>query len=180
MPRRTCESESQDISGNAGVTSTGDAAFVNFQDTEYEIPAEIFTQFTSTYEQLQRQADQQADEEEGANLLSSIGIDPTNWLTDTENEGNEDVDGTETIHISGQADVPKLVEDLKTISQSLPQGAQQANPADLEPARHPDRPDRERRLRHLHGRRRRHPAQARGRDDAEAPGGRGVSRQRRT
>jgi hypothetical protein len=124
------DSESQDISGNGGLTSTGDAAFVAFQGTEYEIPAEIFSQFASTYGQLQRQAEQEAGDGGASNLLSSLGVNPTNWLTETENEGNEDVEGTDTVHISGQADVPKLVEDLKTLSENVPDQAQQVNPAD--------------------------------------------------
>ena len=65
------------------------------------------------------------------NFLSSIGINPSNWLTDLSNEGNEDVEGTETIHISGQADVPKLVEDIRTIAERVPQAADQVTPAQL-------------------------------------------------
>ena len=37
-PRSTLESAAQDFSGSAGLTSTGDPAFVNFQDTDYEVP----------------------------------------------------------------------------------------------------------------------------------------------
>ena len=33
------DSASQDFSGSAGIISTGDKAFVNFQDTDYEVPA---------------------------------------------------------------------------------------------------------------------------------------------
>lgn len=125
------DSETQDFSGTAGLTSTGDSAFVNFQDTDYEVPAEVFQQFATSFTQLQAQTDAQAEEQGSANFLSSIGIDPTNWLTDVSNEGTEDVEGDETIHISGQADVPKLVEDIQAIAENAPEAAQQVSPADL-------------------------------------------------
>ena len=64
---------------------------------------------------------------------SSLGIDPSNWLTDLSNEGNEDVEGTDTIHISGQADVPKLVEDMKEGSpENAPSPASGSPPAQLD------------------------------------------------
>jgi hypothetical protein len=118
----------QSFSGSAGLTSTGDKAFVNFQGTEYEVPQELFDQFTSTYTQLQSQSQQKG---EGGNFLKSLGIDPTNWLTDLSNDGTEDVEGTETIHISGQADVPKLIEDLKSIAQNAGAAGQQIGPQQL-------------------------------------------------
>ena len=121
------QSSAQDFSGEAGLISTGDSAFVNFQGTDYEVPADLFNQFKSSYEEAQKQSNQNAD----GNFLANLGIDPTNWLTDLSNEGNEDVEGTETIHISGEADVPKLVEDLKTIADRVPQAADQVSPAQL-------------------------------------------------
>jgi hypothetical protein len=108
------EGGSQNLSGSGGVTSTGQAAFVNFQGTDYAVPQEVFDQFASTFTQLQSQTNSQG---QGGNLLQSLGIDPANWLTDLSNEGTEDVEGTNTIHISGKADVPKLIDDLKAIVQ---------------------------------------------------------------
>jgi hypothetical protein len=108
------EGGSQDFFGTGGLTSTGEAAFVNFQGTEYAVDQELFDQFISTYTQLQAQSGSQ---NQGGGLLESLGIEPSNWLTDLSNEGTEDVGGTDTIHISGKADIPRLVEDLKTIAQ---------------------------------------------------------------
>ena len=123
------ESSVQDFSGEVGITSTGDSAFVNFQGTEYELPADAVQEFTSTYEQLQAQGE---SEEQGGNLLSSLGIDPTGWLTDLENEGDEDVEGTETVKITGQADTPKLVEDLRSIAERAPDAVGPVTPEELE------------------------------------------------
>jgi hypothetical protein len=124
------DTSSQDFSGSAGLVSTGEGAFVSFQDTDYVVPQELFDQFSTSYEQLQQQS--QAQGEQGNDFLQSLGIDPTNWLTDLSNEGTEDVDGTETVHISGQADVPKLVEDIKKIAENAPNvGGQQVTPQQL-------------------------------------------------
>ena len=116
----TSDSESQDFSGTAGLTSTGDKAFVSFQDSNYEVPADAFSEFAQTFTEAQSQ-----NSAEGGNLLESIGVNPSNWLTDLSNEGNEDVEGTETIHISGTADTPKLVEDIKKIAENTPEVAGQ-------------------------------------------------------
>jgi hypothetical protein len=124
------ESSAQDFTGSAGLISTGEGAFVNFQDADYQVPQELFDQFTTTYEQLQQQS--QAQGNQPNSFLQSLGIDPSNWLTDLSNEGTEDVDGTETVHISGQADVPALVADIKKIAENAPNvSGQQITPQQL-------------------------------------------------
>jgi hypothetical protein len=112
------DSSAQDFSGSAGLISTGEGAFVNFQDADYQVPQELFDQFATSFGQLQRQSRAQGNQPN--NFLQSLGIDPRDWLTDLSNEGTEDVDGTETVHISGQADVPKLIEDIKKIAKKAP------------------------------------------------------------
>jgi hypothetical protein len=106
------QSGSQTLSGNGGLTSTGNRGFVNIQGTEYSIPQPLYDQFTSTYSQLQSQ--------NGSNpqtgLLQRLNIDLSRWLTGLKNEGTEDVEGQKTIHVSGQANVPQIVDDLKKIA----------------------------------------------------------------
>ena len=123
------ETPQGDLDFSGGLTSTGEAAFVNFQDTDYEVPQELFDQFASTYEQIADQGDKQSAQ--SSNLLDSLGIDPSNWLTDLENDGTEEVEGTETIHISGTADVPKLLEDIQQIADQAGQAADQITPDQL-------------------------------------------------
>jgi hypothetical protein len=105
------ESGSQNITGSGGLTSTGDGAFVNVDGTEYSVPRQLYDEFVTTYTQLQGQNGG------GTGLLQRLDIDPSKWLTDLKNEGTEDVEGTKTIHISGKADVPQIVDDLKRIAQ---------------------------------------------------------------
>jgi hypothetical protein len=100
-------SEQGDFSGSGGLVSTGDRAFVNFQGTDYEVPAQAFQQFAQTFTQLQQQNEEQADQAEGTQqLIDSFG--------ELSNEGNEDVDGTETTHISGDLDITKFTDSIRT------------------------------------------------------------------
>lgn len=116
------DSSQQQFDGEAGFVSTGEAGYVGFQGSEYELPPDVYSRFERGFHQSQ-------GTRQGA--LPALGINPANWLTDLSNEGSEDVEGTETIHVSGQADVPDLVADLKTLAQNVPQAAQQVSPADL-------------------------------------------------
>ena len=106
------ESGSQTLSGSGGLISTGSRGFVNIQGTEYSVPQELYDRFTSTYSQLQSQG--------GSNprtgLLQRLNIDLARWLTDLRNEGTEEVEGQQTIHISGKANVSQIVDDLRTIA----------------------------------------------------------------
>jgi hypothetical protein len=106
------ESGSQNVSGTGGLTTTGDGAFVNVGGTEYAVPRQLYDEFVTSYSQLQGQ-----NAGGGTGLLQRLDIDPSKWLTDLKNEGTEDVEGTKTIHVSGEADVPQIVDDLKTIAQ---------------------------------------------------------------
>ena len=107
------DSGSQSLSGTGGLTSTGDQAFVNYQGTDYAVPQQLYDEFTATYAQLQGQN----SSGKSSSLLKALNISPANWLSDLKNDGTADVEGTKTIHISGSANVPKLVEDLKAIAQ---------------------------------------------------------------
>jgi hypothetical protein len=118
-----------DFDFSGGLTSAGNSAFVNFQDTDYQVDQALFDRFATTFTQLQQQGDQQSAQ--NANFLKSLGIDPTNWLTDLQNDGIEAVEGVDTIKISGSADVPKLLQDIQKIAQRAGPAAQQISPAQL-------------------------------------------------
>jgi hypothetical protein len=107
------EGGSQSLSGSGGLISTGSQAFVKFQGTDYAVPQPLYDEFTATYAQLQGQS----NSSKSTNLLQALNISPANWLTDLKNDGTADVEGTKTIHISGSANVSKLVEDVKAIAQ---------------------------------------------------------------
>jgi hypothetical protein len=122
------ESGSQSTSGTGGLTSTGDGAFVNVQGTEYAVPQQLYDEFTSTYAQLQGQG----SGGKSTGLLQALNINLANWLTDLKNDGTEDVEGANTIHISGQANVPQIVQDLRTIAQKAGSAIGNVNTAQLD------------------------------------------------
>jgi hypothetical protein len=99
----------------AGVTSTGDQGFVNFQGTDYEVSGPVFQQFKAAFEQAQ----QQASSQQGGQSLATLGIDPRKWLTNAQNAGEAEVGDTETIKITGQVDVPKLLDDVNAALERL-------------------------------------------------------------
>jgi hypothetical protein len=121
------ESGSQSTSGAGGITSTGDQAFINVQGTDYAVPQQLYDEFTSTYAQLQSQG----SSGKSTGLLQALNIDPANWLTNLKNDGTEDIEGANTIHISGQANVPQIVQDLKTIAQKAGNAVPNVNTAQL-------------------------------------------------
>jgi hypothetical protein len=93
----------------AGVISTGNKGYINFQGTDYVVPDDVFAQFRSELRKQQRESNTDTPD------LATLGVNPRDWLTDPKNEGSEDVEGVETIHISAGVDVPKLLDDLNEL-----------------------------------------------------------------
>jgi hypothetical protein len=87
----------------AGLLSTGDRVFLKFGGDFYEQPPE---QVARNNRQLAR------DGKQGGGSLSDLGLDPSGWIVDASVEGEEQIDGVATEHISGTLDVEALVDDL--------------------------------------------------------------------
>ncbi len=85
-----------------GFLSTGDRAFVKFQDVYYEQPR-------SKVAQANRSIGNRAGRKTS---LKALGLDPRRWLEDAHDEGDEKVAGTDTSHVSGKLDVSRMVEDF--------------------------------------------------------------------
>ncbi|HEX2234142.1 MAG TPA: hypothetical protein VHG69_12355 [Thermoleophilaceae bacterium] len=85
-----------------GFLSTGDRAFVKFQDVYYEQPAE---QVRQANESIRRNQGERGS-------LRSLGLDPRSWLAEADERGEEQVAGTETVHVSGSLDVRAFLRDL--------------------------------------------------------------------
>ena len=89
---------------DVGLTGTEDRAFVRYGKTEYEIPGPILQQIKAQYEQSAKQGKRQS--------LASLGIDPTKWLRNARNAGEAKVGDDDAIKITGDVDVPKLLDDV--------------------------------------------------------------------
>ena len=80
---------------------------MSFGGETYEVAGPVFEQFKAGYEQSAKEASGEQDRS-----LASLGIDPRRWLTNASNEGEATVGDTETIKITGDVDVPKLLDDV--------------------------------------------------------------------
>ena len=87
----------------SGLLSTGDRVFLKFGGDFYEQPQEQVAR-------ANRQLARDGGREQGS--LSDLGLDPGNWVADASVEGEEQIDGVATEHVSGTLDVEAFVEDL--------------------------------------------------------------------
>jgi hypothetical protein len=93
----------------AGLTSTGTKAFVNFNGTEYAVSDALFAQFKQGFEQASQKSGGESDQS-----LASLGIDPRKWLKNPRNAGEAKVGDTDTVKITGDVDVAKLLDDVNS------------------------------------------------------------------
>ena len=99
------EGGGQSMSG--GITTMPEAGYVTLGDETYELAGPVYEQFKAGYEQSAKESSNEQDQS-----LASLGIDPRRWLTNAQNAGESKVGDTETIKITGDVDVPKLLDDV--------------------------------------------------------------------
>ena len=85
-----------------GFLSTGDRAFVKFQDIYYEQPAAQVAQANRAI----------AQNKDKRGSLRALGLDPRTWLSEAKDEGDEDIAGVKTRHVSGELDVEAVMRNL--------------------------------------------------------------------
>ena len=119
------------ISFDGSLIATKDNAYVEYQDQAYEVGTELYQRFAQSYAQAAAQS--QSQKSQNQNFFDRFGIDPSTWLTNISNDGTTDVEGTDTIHIHGDADIAKIFSDLQKISQQTGgAAAQQLSPQQLD------------------------------------------------
>jgi hypothetical protein len=132
------EAAGQSISFDGGLVVTENNAYVEYGGTAYEVGAQLFNRFKQAAAQS---AKQQSGKGEGLSFTeafkrgceasikqqggdpSACDIDFESWLADLNSEGTEDIEGTETDHVSGTVDVDAMLGDLIALGSSLPQAA---------------------------------------------------------
>jgi hypothetical protein len=127
----------QSQSFDGGLVVTEDNAFVEYQGETYEVGTKTFGSFKESFEETAAQSDAD-DESAGASFseacvqaLESQGgdasvcdeIDVNSWFTNLSNEGTEDIEGTESVHISGDLDLARMLEDFVKIGAAGPENA---------------------------------------------------------
>jgi hypothetical protein len=85
-----------------GFLSTGDRAFVKFQDVYYELRASAVRRANGT---LARKRGRQGS-------LHALGLDPRSWLLLAEDKGEDEVAGVQTRHVAGTLEVESFLRDL--------------------------------------------------------------------
>jgi len=85
-----------------GFLSTGDRAFVKFQDIYYEQPK---SQVAKANRAIAENRDKRGS-------LRALGLDPRSWLGEAKDEGDEDIAGVKTRHVSGKLDVEAVMRNL--------------------------------------------------------------------
>lgn len=85
------------------VLSTGRAAFVRLDGTDYKVDREFVTKLREGL------ADVAASKQPG---LKALGIDPLRWVSRARVRGEESVAGVDTTRISGDVAVARLLEDI--------------------------------------------------------------------
>lgn len=111
---------------SGGLTLTSEGAYIGFEGKEYQLDDSAYQTLSAAYQQSAAQQASQTSQ----GTLQDFGVDPQSWVTDLSNEGTEDLDGTEVVHVSGTADVPKIISDLNNVAQQTGQ-AQQLDPSVL-------------------------------------------------
>lgn len=86
----------------SGILSTGDRVFLKFAGAFYEQPA---AQVARANRRLERDRD-------GGGSLSDLGLDASRWVVDAEVEGEEEIGGVATEHVTGTLDVAAALSDL--------------------------------------------------------------------
>jgi hypothetical protein len=85
-----------------GYLSTGDRAFLKFQDVYYEQPATAVRRANRSIARRNR----------GPGSFRELGLNPRAWLEGAEDEGEEEVAGVATRHLSGALEVEALLLDI--------------------------------------------------------------------
>jgi hypothetical protein len=85
-----------------GFLSTGDRAFVKFQDVYYEQPR---AQVAKANRSIARSQGRRGS-------LRSLGLDPRSWLAEAKDQGEDEIAGVKTRHVSGRLDVEAVMRNL--------------------------------------------------------------------
>ncbi len=88
----------------AGLTSTGEAGYLELGDAAYEVDPLAFARLTEAFE---------ADPE------PLTALDPPQWFRDTAVEGTRELEGVETVRVSGPADPRAISGDLVELTERL-------------------------------------------------------------
>jgi hypothetical protein len=112
---------------SAGAVSVGDRAFLTQGGTAYRVPPALWKQLQDARGQIASFAGKGT----AAPTPGLLGVNPATWLTNVKDEGDAQVDGVTTKHVSASIDAAKLVRDIAPLARqgganvNLPDGFDQ-------------------------------------------------------
>jgi uncharacterized membrane protein YgcG len=95
----------------AGAVTTQNQAFISYQGTDYRIPQ-------GQFERYKRQVERDASRNNGRQNqfdLAALGVNPKKWLENPKKEGEEEVGGANTVHVSSDVNIGALLDDLNNL-----------------------------------------------------------------
>jgi hypothetical protein len=105
----------------AGAISLGDKGYITVGGQAFAVPGADWKTFTRGY-----LSDQQDSEKQRAAqpTLGSLGIHPDAWLVDPRKDGESEIAGDKTTHITAGVDVAKMLQDVSKVAKKTGAGAQ--------------------------------------------------------
>ncbi|HSI80829.1 MAG TPA: hypothetical protein VK919_09285 [Solirubrobacterales bacterium] len=124
------EGGGESVNESGRIVVTDDNAFVEYRGDVYEAGPELYGQLRDEFESQSTAGSDASFREQCEQALSQLdtGGDTSicetdfteDWLTNLENEGTEDVDGLETVHVSGALDVERMLNDVIEFARTIP------------------------------------------------------------
>lgn len=101
---------------NVGAVSTGDRAFVTNGDKAFEVPQDVWSQFTTMRKRIAQQSGGKPAQTQAAAVIP--GLDTSDWVTDVKSEGVEQVDGVAATHVSLEVDGGRVIDDALAVARA--------------------------------------------------------------
>jgi hypothetical protein len=96
----------------AGASYTGEKGYLALQGNHYVVDDSLMAQLTTAYTQAQQKGQKQS----GGLVLGALGVDFSKWLKNARNAGTAQVGDAQTTEVTGDANVPQVVDDLDKIA----------------------------------------------------------------
>jgi hypothetical protein len=108
--------QGKDINFEGGLTMLTDRAFVEYENTAYEVDPTSFSYLKSAFEQAQQQGGSEATDVTACQKAAEE-IKFSQFAENLKNEGSADVDGTSTTKVSGDLDISGGVDALVKLTE---------------------------------------------------------------
>lgn len=105
----------QGLNGGLSILSTGTKGYVTMAGTSYQLPASSFQKLESSFSSIASSGSGKSSSKSG--VLSKLGINPLDWLSNPKVVGSDTVGGAQTTHIRATVNVSNLLRDLSTFLQ---------------------------------------------------------------